>query len=81
MSITIYVLSRNMNIRIFSENLYLLVVKFSVYLDRHVFVLTNKCIRTNAMKRSVGKIPGDRIGKKTTGRGRGVEGRGGGGQA
>ena len=36
-----YVLSRKMkNIRIFlSENFHFLVVKFSVYLNRHVFVL------------------------------------------
>ena len=40
---TIYVLSRNLkNIRFFflSENLYFLVVKCSVYLNRHVFVMT-----------------------------------------
>ena len=37
---TIYVLSRNVeNIRIFSDFFYFLVVKFSVYLNRRVFVM------------------------------------------
>ena len=37
---TIYVLSRNMNyIRILSENFHVLVVKFSIYLNRHVSVM------------------------------------------
>ena len=38
-----YVLSRSIkNIRIFlSENFHFLVVKFSIYLNRHVFVMAN----------------------------------------
>ena len=42
MSTQIYVLSRHMkNIRIFlSENFHFLVVKFSVYLNRNVFVMS-----------------------------------------
>ena len=37
---TIYVLSRNKkNIRILSENIQFLVVKFSIYLNRRVFVI------------------------------------------
>ena len=42
---TIYVLCRNMkNIRIYlSENFHLLLVKFSVYWNRHVFVMSYMC--------------------------------------
>ena len=40
---TIYVSNRNMkNIRIFSENFDFLVLKFPVYLNRHVFVMWSK---------------------------------------
>ena len=41
---TIYVLSRNMkNIKVFlSENFQFLEVKFSIYLNRHVFVMCNE---------------------------------------
>ena len=43
-STTIYVLSKNMkNMRVFlSENFLFLEVKFSIYLDRRVFVIRNK---------------------------------------
>ena len=37
---TIYVLSRNMkNVRFLSENFQFLEVKFSIYLNRHVFIM------------------------------------------
>ena len=44
--LTIYVLSRNMkNIRIFYLKIFnFLVVKFSIYLNRHVFVMTTEYI-------------------------------------
>ena len=44
---TIYALSRNMkNIRIYlSENFHLLLVKFSVYWNRHVFVMTKALVK------------------------------------
>ena len=46
---TIYVSSKNIkNIRIFSENFHFLMVKISVYLNRHVFVMSRPLIRREA---------------------------------